>query len=784
MKPLIPDKRKRRCWSGTLAVIYALSLATKTARGDEPIGFSASIPISLTVSGGVSLGAYEAGFLYYAVETLKANPARVHLVLATGASAGGTNALLSAVSSCEKPAASPQDNAFWTTWVPIGLDDLYVPADVTALGLFSRRGLHKALRPLQQRLDAGLAVGCDVVLGVSTTRLLPRSDDKSRSPLDLPRVEERFAFRVSGRGAGRHVALRNYADPTYAFSQPVLPTNGAGEVAFESVRDLLMASASFPLAFSPQPLAHCLTKPRDGAALPCTSATARSDLFLDGGVFDNQPTRLATRIAGAGLTAARDRTWHWNDAPKFDSLHLPDALVILHFSPDSTAYPVEPTPTVKTDGWAVTDLVGQFLGNFVSTARSKELFTLFEEQPAIRKNIRAAKRHLPTASALFQSFFGFFERDFRVFDFYLGMYDAWRMFEDGARSKNSEDEASLPVLQYPIMVPGSALVSAEDDWRPFKCLRAVLERENNAATLCEAAGSQNFRILLQTSLDQLHDLCVAAGKRGQHSDNHALCRDAMRGAPPVRIRGVAGRAGLAMGRDETDFSYTLRLLAEHRFAFHDLHLPPSEAHRAPQRLRTLAGRMIERFAAVQPGGASSLVRLLGPPLANMLAYASPETILYTVFGTPWELGWSKNFPNSAQLPLWFRVNAGLQVTGLLTFLSSNTNYLALTPVAGVELEIPPLTGSVLQTRVGLRAGYMFSTSDGFLFGTCRAANQTAPGAECSRFTAQALTAWTVYERLRVHLLMDWYPALRSRESSFYFFSPSVGAQISFLPPWW
>ena len=59
------------------------------------------INVGITISGGVSLGAYEAGFSYYLTETLKANQTtEFRPKYYTGASAGGINSLLSLIESC------------------------------------------------------------------------------------------------------------------------------------------------------------------------------------------------------------------------------------------------------------------------------------------------------------------------------------------------------------------------------------------------------------------------------------------------------------------------------------------------------------------------------------------------------------------------------------------------------------------------------------------------------------------------------------------------------------
>jgi len=54
------------------------------------------------------------------------------------------------------------------------------------------------------------------------------------------------------------------------------------------------------MAFAPQVLDYCLTDPNDPETWECTSPT-RHEPFIDGGVFDNNPLRLAARLANFGL---------------------------------------------------------------------------------------------------------------------------------------------------------------------------------------------------------------------------------------------------------------------------------------------------------------------------------------------------------------------------------------------------------------------------------------------------------------------------------------------------
>src|SRR5262245_31592929 len=95
--------------------------------------------IGLVVSGGISLGAYEAGVNWALVRYIKRHrPGVAHsgptldLGAMTGASAGNINALLTAISWCHRDDDDDKErvdsNLFWNTWVPVGLDNLF-PAD-------------------------------------------------------------------------------------------------------------------------------------------------------------------------------------------------------------------------------------------------------------------------------------------------------------------------------------------------------------------------------------------------------------------------------------------------------------------------------------------------------------------------------------------------------------------------------------------------------------------------------------------------------------------------------
>jgi len=236
-----------------LAVAAALVLAT------SPLpALAAPLPASMTIAGGVSLGAYEAGLVYYTLEGLRANPGLTELKLATGASAGSVNGFMAVLQSCGAGVPDPRQSLFWKAWIPLGLADLTQPGKEVPTAAFSRAAFDKPLGLISTAWASGLRADCDVVFGLSVTRLQPRMVSLKGERLTLPRVEEHFVVRVQGRGPGKPPRLTNYADPAWEGEQALLVEDKNGEVPFPALVDALFASTAFPGAFPPQAIRHCV----------------------------------------------------------------------------------------------------------------------------------------------------------------------------------------------------------------------------------------------------------------------------------------------------------------------------------------------------------------------------------------------------------------------------------------------------------------------------------------------------------------------------------------------
>ncbi len=142
------------------------------------------VNISMVISGGVSLGAYEAGYNWAMIKMLhkvRKNGKLVepHLRSITGASAGSINALLSAMYWCQKDSAplnNVDDNLFYETWVNLGIEDLLIKSKdlENKNSLFTRKSLEEKGEIIIDHLKKPIfRKNCEVPLGVSVTKVTP-----------------------------------------------------------------------------------------------------------------------------------------------------------------------------------------------------------------------------------------------------------------------------------------------------------------------------------------------------------------------------------------------------------------------------------------------------------------------------------------------------------------------------------------------------------------------------------------------------------------------------------
>ncbi len=732
----------------------------------------APLPVSMTIAGGVSLGAYEAGLAYYALESLRANPGLSELKLVTGASAGSVNGFISLLQSCGGATPDPRRSLFWTGWIPLGFEQLTAKDGTGPTAAFSRAAFQAPLDQIQAAWQAGLRADCDVVYGLSVTRLEPRMVSLKGERLQLPRVEEHFVVRVQGRGRGKTPRLTNYADPTWEGEQALLPEGPGGEVPFEALMDAIFASTAFPGAFPPQPVRHCVV--RGGKAWPgCPEADVRTDLFVDGGVFDNTPIRLASERAAAGLGVEGD-PGRWRSRPDLSRRAPPEAAVFTYVSTDVRTFP---PPDLVINGKAPTSILGvaaEVGASFYDSARAKNLLYVHDETPEFFERLVIPERHLPAASSPLGAFFGFFEAELRAFDFALGMYDARKMGEarmaarvaKAGRARNTAwPEAS------------TAAAKAAPSWKPYRCLTAVLDEPAAAPAACEGAELQDFKVVLQSSLERLWDRCRRLDAASESFKDDPRCAAAAAGAQPAQVPGVEPLPGTSWRRlaGESEAAYTMRLLAAHRFEFKDLGLSRDQADQAPARLRRRLLALGDQVADTQPVGQAGVMVAAVKMGADQVIYVPPRFTGWALYGRDVEVGASYGFSGERGLISSARLHLALQANNIAAILSSQSGVMAFSALAGVEVLPAALASSALQPSLVLRGGYLFSEGDAFATGSCEDPASDVVGS-CSRGVVGLGVAATALERVRVQLFFNFYPAAKATQKAWWTLAPALGVQ--------
>ena len=417
---------------------------------------------SLTVRGGVSLGAYEGGINWALLRVLQGDPGAA-LTTVTGASAGNINAFLSAVEWCQNRARSavesPRDNLFWQAWIPVGIHGLfprgqpqgYAPGD----GLFARGAFAPAEATLRRALDDGtrFPAGCPLTVGVTVTRIRPadiviKSADAQSGSDGIHIPTQRFVSTFGLQTGAAGLRFRQLTEHDHEIGEYLtLPSkDGVGLVTDDQVLDIIHASSAFPVAFGPQVIRHCPEAGPGHGRAGCGAPIA--DQFIDGGVFDNVPLGLAVSLTEQILAPGDAEQVHY-----------------VYVDPDhARSYSKAPTPPPERPE---TSRVGlsttfDFISTFISVSEQYELQTVArylykptdgrlpngEKVPPATPLPRLSSRFHPLMGSYLAHFGAFFAEPFREHDFYVGVYDGlinaareqWKI--DAADRQLTEDEAT------------------------------------------------------------------------------------------------------------------------------------------------------------------------------------------------------------------------------------------------------------------------------------------------------------------------------------------------------
>jgi predicted acylesterase/phospholipase RssA len=314
-------------------VLMLIISTVTTVAADEP-----RQRLSFSISGGASLGAYEAGINWGLLTLMRYEAQKDHgskgeryrpyeAASMTGASAGSINALLSVLTWCarhENDGGFPNridDNLFRNVWLSLDINSLLPPEAMSPIyqkddAVLSRKDLLDAADMLRKTWNSPVfREGCRIPLGVTLTRVFPQLLHVGDIAVKNQRFTIPFEFNVKkDLSAGFYFNPDDYYYHS-DYSTILLPTEEGKtnhEISDQRITQAILTSSAFPLAFGRKRLQYCrLSLPGSSnnvetstfqnvrlKGLSCPKGYELSESeFADGGLFDNLPIGLARTLA-------------------------------------------------------------------------------------------------------------------------------------------------------------------------------------------------------------------------------------------------------------------------------------------------------------------------------------------------------------------------------------------------------------------------------------------------------------------------------------------------------
>lgn len=659
----------------------------------------------------------------------------------------------------------------YRVWVDVGLDDLFDPLRSTHHSIFHSDSLVQAYGHLETEWKKGIPEDCDFAFGVAVTRKRPVEIEIAEG-LSISRSAERFVVRVDGKDSGLP-RLTNYVDEKLTHQRPVLPFTGNFLSDAAALKPVVMASAAFPVAFPPQRIEYCFSNETDSEPRTACTEPTHVDLFVDGGVFDNNPLGIAFHTARAGLTRNGEDI---GLRPVPDGTQPEDVDVVYGFvDPDLRTYPLY-TPEQEEEAQdedPVLSLVARLGGQMLDNARGHELASLADENFGLLHDLWLIHANYPPVSGLLGAFFGFFERDFRDFDFHLGTYDSFVDLRDGSAERLGV-ETYVESLERTLRGDVKAV---PQEYKKLACIASqVGSREyRHLAPACQGEDMRNFRVLLQIAIDRLWSNCRFLTAEQVSDTKHLGCKQAQGGLPPPVVDPSFFVEGARyQKRQESEFDYALRLFSDYGFYFRDLGLKPHEAPRARIEIRRKLIGMVEALSGAQSSFLNrSAVMTVGRSLINTIYYEPPRKRAYVGVGSSIFVGYLGRLGDNRAL--YF--NPDLRMVNIRELFSNGSLYLGAQATLGMEVAVLPLSGSVWQTSFGVRGGYQFSSRDAAGFQPCVEDEVAGDSRLCSGPVIHSPVNFTLLERVRFAITPVFYPLPRDFGHRWFELEVGVGAEL-------
>jgi len=354
------------------------------------------IGLSMVISGGVSLGAYESGYNWAMIKMMQkvrknGKLIKPELRSVAGASAGSINALLSAMYWCQKDSIplknSVDDNLFYDTWVDLGIEDLLIKGEDpdNQSTLFTRKGLEgKASKIIEHMGKSIYRKNCEVPMGVSVTKATPIVETVQGIKIK----NQHFSIPLTFKERNGKAIVTNRSMPASTDFYISIP---GIEQDKSKLIDVLFASAAFPGAFQQVKLKYNY------------KGKTRSNYFIDGGAYDNIPLQLAIEL---------DKS----------------ASHYLFIDPNN----MRKEPVNNDDEEEEQIPIGFITTNAIPLLSSLEIFQSMKLYQAINQYIRnddsktliLSSRFHPLTGGYLSHFAAFLDKNFRMYDYYVGVYDA------------------------------------------------------------------------------------------------------------------------------------------------------------------------------------------------------------------------------------------------------------------------------------------------------------------------------------------------------------------------
>lgn len=684
--------------------------------------------LAVTTSGGVSLGSYKAGFLYYISEVVKRNSSlkNQYLTHFTGASAGAINSYLALDSLCNNIPTHYEDSLFWKTWIPTGIDKLFIKSKSGRQNIFTRDAFQESLFTLENNFKLGFPLGCKITLGIPVTHVKEYNMELTKDVL-VPSLKDFFTFTITGRGKGIAPKVENLIFKKKVTRQLLLPFTKDSNYNFDLIKKVLFASSAFPVAFTPVTIPTCIKKHLQ-SNVACSSKNSSDLTFIDGGVFDNSPLNLSRDIAIELKGSLKEKKYYYAyiNASNQD------------FPPQES----EPKSSKDLDG--IIKMSTNYLGSFVETARNGELARLIKQDPYIANRLHVAKAYFAPMGSPMYAFFGFYDKDFRKFDFISGMSDAKLLIQKLPTSLG---------LNYP----------EKENWTIFHCLNMAKSNNKDSAKYClqnKDAVDKNLKILFQISLNRIYNHCrkVSIEKTRHHK---ACLKAAIKKTPQNFILPKSKdnhwvRKNTSSVSLETEEVYILRMLDLYNYNFKDLTKMYPNEDSVIDKIYKNQNEMLNTLKENQPDNEKQFVGIIKTTLLNRLQYIPPKSSTFFNIGNALEAGhsWSTKV-----LPRWLTFQSSLIVQDIHSYLGTEVDNIALIPniglsITGIRNQLP------FRPILSLNYGYQFSLNDQFGQESCNEAHYNRSATTCSGQTLIPSLTLTMLDRFQV----KWGVAIYNRKS--------------------